>query len=64
MRGLAAKVSIYAGIVVALMCIAFGLFAYYSGSAAVLAEVEQALTQQAGKRSNLWRAPLKAIFLF
>lgn len=49
MRGLAAKVSIYAGIIVALMCIAFGLFAYYSGSAAVLAEVEQALTQQAGE---------------
>lgn len=52
MRGLATKISLYAGAVIALMSIAFGIFAYYNGSAAVLAEVEQALILQAEEASR------------
>ncbi|HHY14796.1 MAG TPA: methyl-accepting chemotaxis protein [Firmicutes bacterium] len=52
MKTLAAKISLYAGLVILLMSLGFGLFAYYSGSASVLAEVEQALILQAQEASR------------
>lgn len=47
MKSLGAKISIYAGIVVLILSVGFGFFAYHYGSSAVLAEVEQALIMQA-----------------
>ncbi len=47
MNSITTKISVYAGILVLIICAGLGFFAYNSGSSAVLGEVEQALVLQA-----------------
>ena len=47
MRSIAAKISTYVGLLVLLISVGMGIFAYKNGSSAVVAEVEQALVLQA-----------------
>ncbi|NLK08166.1 MAG: methyl-accepting chemotaxis protein, partial [Firmicutes bacterium] len=46
MRSIAAKISIYAGVVILAICVGFAILAYNNGSSAVLEEVEHALLMQ------------------
>ncbi len=46
-KSIASKVALYAGILVLLICVGLGLFAYFQGTSAVLEEAEKALTLQA-----------------
>ncbi|NLJ80948.1 MAG: methyl-accepting chemotaxis protein [Firmicutes bacterium] len=52
MRSLAAKISIYVGLLVLVVSVGLGIFAYQNGSSAVLEEVEQALILQAEEASR------------
>ena len=47
MRGIALKISVYAAILVLVICVGLGILAYTNGSSAVVEEVEQALIMQA-----------------
>lgn len=53
MRSIAARISIYTGLLILFICIGLGLIAYYNGSSAVLEEVEQALMMQAMEASEI-----------
>lgn len=46
-RSVSAKIAIYTGGLILVMCVGLGLLAYYNGSSAVLEEVERALLMQA-----------------
>ena len=47
MKSIGTKISLYVGLLVLIVCASLGFLAYSNGSKAVLAEVEQALVQQA-----------------
>ncbi|NMB00710.1 MAG: methyl-accepting chemotaxis protein [Firmicutes bacterium] len=52
MKSIASKISIYAGVLVFVICAGLGLFAYSRGTSAVLEEVERALMLQADEASE------------
>ena len=47
MRSIALKIAVYAALLVLVICVGLGIFAYTNGSRAVIEEVEQALVMQA-----------------
>ncbi len=52
MKSIAAKISIYVGLLVLITCVGLGLLAYVRSSSAVMAEVEQALISDAQEASR------------
>ena len=45
--GIAVKISVFVGVLVLVISVGLGLIAYYSGSSAVIKQVEQALMSEA-----------------